>query len=162
VKRVIGIVGGLVFVFFLGRWLFIALASDETHIRWLVERMEQGYNRADVSDCVGPLAEDWTHEGYAVEREMVANAIRADYLQDRDRETKELRRRVDVDEDTLVIEVDDGTAHLTVEARFERLQEGQWSETWAMRAEAELRETEDGWKIWRSRHEDLRGTQLSR
>ena len=150
-KRVIAIAGGLVFAFFLGRWLFVALASDETRIRWLVERMERGYNRADVSDCVGPLADDWSHEGHSVDRDLIANAIRSDYLRDRDRETKELRRRVEVDEDTLVVEVDGETARLTVEARFERLQQGRWTETWALRAEAELRETEDGWRIRRTR-----------
>ena len=161
-KRVIGIVGGLAFAFFLGRWLFIALASDETRIRWLVERMEQGYNRADVGDCVGPLADDWSHEGYAVDRDLIANAIRADYLRDRDRETKELRRRVDVDEETLDILVDGEKALLSVEVSFERLDRGEWAETWALRAAAELRATEDGWRIHRTRHEDLRGTQLSR
>ena len=161
-KRALLVVFALVFLFFLGRWIVIALASDETKIRWLVENMEDGYNEADAGDCIGPLAEDWTHEGYEVERELIRGAILQDYLQDRDRETKKLRRRVDVDHDTLVVEVDGDTARFTVEVTFERLREGEWEETWRMRAQAELQAGEDGWKIHRTRHEDLRGTQLSR
>ncbi len=161
-KRALLVVSAVFFLFFLGRWIVIALASDETKIRWLVENMEDGYNEADAGDCIGPLAEDWTHEGYEVERELIADGIRRDYLQDRDRDTKKLLRRVDIDEDTLVVEVDGDTARFTVEVIFERLQNGEWEETWRMRAHAELRAGDDGWKIHRTRHEDLSGTQLSR
>lgn len=144
------------------RWLVLALASDETKIRRLVERMEAGYDEGQPSKCVGPLAEDWQHAGYELDRELLRGALLQTALQDRDRETKELLTRVDVLPESLAITVDGETASLACEVVFSRLRKGAWEETWRMRAAADLVDGEDGWEIVRSRHEDLRGTQLGR
>lgn len=145
-----------------GRWLWRALASDETKIRWIVERMEAGYDRGKPGACIGPLAKDWRHQGYELDRELLRGALIQATLQDRDPQTKQLLTRVDVDPATLAIEVDGDRARLSCLATFHRLRRGTWEETWRMRAEAELQDGEDGWEIVRSAHQDLRGTQLGR
>jgi len=138
-----------------------ALASDETKIRWLVETMEEAYDEGRPGTCVGPLAKDWHHEGYAVDREMLLGGL-FQAARDRDRATGQLRSRVAVDHEGLEITVNGDTARLVAPATFERLRAGAWERAWQARFEAELERTDDGWKIVRSRHEDLAGTQLGR
>jgi hypothetical protein len=145
-----------------GRWLVYALASDETRIRWMLGTMEEGYNSGDVGDAVGPLARDWSHEGHSLDRELVKGGLIRESLQDRDPETKELMRRVELDGETLVVTVDGDAATLEVEASFARQREGAWETTWRALVSGELRRGEDGWEIHRTRHRDLEGTQLSR
>jgi hypothetical protein len=142
------------------RWLVRALASDETRIRWLVERMEQGYDEGDPGDCVGPLAADWRHEGYELNRELLFGGLLQIAMQERERETRELLTRVELS--GLRISVSGDTAELECEAAFSRRRRGEWQETWRMRAWAELVDGDDGWEIVRSRHQDLRGTELGR
>lgn len=136
-------------------------ASDETKIRWLVEQMEEAYNAGRPGSCVGPLAKDWRHEGYALDREMLLGGL-FQAARERDKETRQLRSRVAVDEHALVIVVDGGHATLQVPATFSRLRGGQWEEAWRLAVTAELEHGDDGWKIVRSRHTDLAGTQLGR
>ena len=146
---------------FLGRALYRALASDETKIRWMVQDMVEGYDEGDVGDCIGPFAADWRHEGHEITRELLRGALIQTVLE-RDPATKERVSRVDLDEDALVVTVDGASAHVAGEARFSRLRRGAWEPVWTMRAEAELEKREEGWKIVRSRHQDVKGTELGR
>ena len=86
------------------------LASDETKIRWLVEQMEEAYNDGRPGSCVGPLAKDWKHEGYSIDREMLLGGL-FQAARERDKETRQLRSRVEVDEDALEI-AEIGRAHV--------------------------------------------------
>jgi hypothetical protein len=136
-------------------------ASDETKIRWLVEGMEEAYDAGRPGSCVGPLARDWRHDGYSLDREMLLGGL-FQAARDRDRETRELRTRVDVEPGSLEIAVDGERATLAAVARFERLRAGEWQESWRARIEAELVDGDEGWEIVKSRHEDLAGTHLGR
>lgn len=135
--------------------------SDETKIRRLVAQMEEAYNDGDPGDCVEPLAADWRHEGHELDRQMLFGAL-LQTARERDRETKQLRTRVEIDEDATVIVVDGDRATFTCDAVFFRLRAGAWAESWRMRAEAELVDGDYGWEIVRSRHADERGTHLGR
>ena len=137
------------------------LASDETRIRWLIEQMEEAYNDGRPGSCVGPLARDWKHEGYSIDREMLLGGL-FQAARERDKETRQLRSRVEVDEDALEIALDGERATLATEAVFSRLRAGQWERTWHLRIQAELVDGDEGWKIVKSRHEDLSGTHLGR
>jgi hypothetical protein len=144
-----------------GRWLVRWLESDETKIRRLVAGMEEAYNRGSPGGCVAPLAKNWRHEGHALDRELLFGAL-FQTARDRERETRRLRSRVEVDEDAAEIAVAGERATLAVEACFSRLRAGAWEAAWRLAIEAELEHGDDGWEIVRSRHQDLEGTHLGR
>ena len=152
----------LIVVIFAGRWLIRSFASDETRIRWLVEAMEEGYNDGRVRPCVDPLADEWTHAEYALDRETLKAALARRAMLERDQATKELLSQVEVDHDSVAVAVEGTTASLTVDVLFRRQRAGEWNEAWKLRIRAELEERDGDWTIVGSRHEDLEGTQLSR
>lgn len=135
--------------------------SDETRIRRMVAGMEEAYNEGKPGSCVAPLAKDWRHEGSEIDRELLLGAL-IQTSQDRERETRQLRTRVEVDEDAAVVAVKGERATLAAEAIFWRLRAGEWHEAWRARIEAELADGEDGWQIVKSRHQDVSGTHLGR
>ena len=161
-KRVLTIVLGVVIVVLGGRAIVRGLASDETKIRWRLETMTEGYNTGDVGDAVFPLAKDWKHEGFPLDRETMRGVLIRESFQNRDHETHKLMRRVELDDDSLVIEVDGDKATFEVEASFQQAEGDEWVEGWRARIHAELRKGENGWFIHATRHTDLVGTPLSR
>ena len=160
-KRLFLALLALAALFYGGRGLVRFLASDETKIRRIVAGMEDAYNEGRPGSCVGPLARGWRHEGSEIDREMLLGGL-FQTARDRDRETRQLRSKVEVDEEAAAIVVTGEQATLTVEAVFSRLRGGAWSETWRARVTAELADGDDGWEIVRSRHEDVAGTHLGR
>jgi len=160
-KRVLLALAALVALFLAGRALVRFLAPDEVKIRRLVTAMEAAYNEGDPSGCVAPLTRDWRHAGSEIDRRMLLGAL-FQTARDREKETRQLRSRVEVDEEAAVITVDGERATLALEAVFSRLRGDEWSETWRARIEAELVDGDDGWQIESSRHEDLTGTHLGR
>jgi hypothetical protein len=147
---------------YLGGGLVIRLcSSDETKIRWLVEEMEEGYNTGSPGTTVGPLARTWHHDGSEIDRQMLLGAL-FEAARDRDRETKRLRSRVEVDEDAAVITVTGERATLAADAVFSRWVADAWKETWRVHFEAELVNGDGGWEIVQSRHQDQTGTHLGR
>ena len=149
-------------VWFGGKALVWALASDETKIRWRVESMFEGYNTAQPRLCVGPLHKDWRHEGYELDRELLRGGLFRVSMQDRDPQTKKLNVRAELVPDSFYVEVKGDQANLEFEGLFFKQREGEWEETWRIQVAGDLEKGEGGWKIVRSRHEDLLGTQLSR
>jgi len=133
----------------------------ETKIRRLVAHMEDAYNRGNPGECVEPLARDWRHAGYGLDRQMLFGAL-LQAAQERSHATRELLTRVTIDEEAAAVSVQDEHATLELEALFERRRADAWQETWRIRVTAELVDGEDGWRIVSSRHEDLRGTHLGR
>lgn len=149
-------------LWFGGRAVLRAIVPDETLIRWEIEEMQEGYNSGDVGDAVSVLDDAWRHRGYELDREMLHAGLVREFFQDRDPVSKKLRRRVDMEEDSLKIEAQEDDASLEVEVWFSRLDDEQWTEGWRARIEAKLHRTEEGWRIVESSHEDVRGTSVSR
>lgn len=143
------------------RRVYVALASDETQIRWLVDRMESAYDAGRAGACVADVHRDWTHEGRSptsVNRANLEAGLRGRFFQSRAPEGRELLLAVDVDRDTLEIAVaEDGTATLRCEARFLEKEREVWGETWRVRLEADLVHDEGRWQILRTRHTTLEG-----
>lgn len=160
-KRILFALIALVVLFLGARSLLRFFSSDETKIRRLVAQMEEAYNAGKPGSCVGPLSKDWRHEGYELDRELLLGAL-FQAARERDKETRQLRTRVEVDEQAVVVTVDGEHATLATEATFFRLRAGAWEESWRMRIEAELSDGDDGWEIVKSRHQDERGTHLGR
>ena len=139
------------------RWF----ASDETEIRWLVAGMEEAYNAGDPSDCVEPIATGWQHAGSELDRRMLFGAL-LQIAQERERETRQLRSRVEIDEEAATIAVAGERATLALDAQFLRRKGAEWQPSWQARITAELVDGGDGWEIVASAHEDLAGTHLGR
>ncbi len=161
-RRVILVLGTILFVYFGGRAALRGLASDETKIRWKIEQMFEGYNTGRAGLGVAHLHKNWRHEAYELDRELLRGALIRASMQDRDRETKELTSRVELLEDSLVISVAEAQANIELRAAFSRRRDGEWTEGWRIRVEADLEKGDEGWQIVTSRHDDLEGTQLSR
>ena len=157
-KRAFLILVAAVALYVGGRAALHGLASDETRILWLVERMEEGYNESQSGQAVSPLAEDWRHADYAVDREALRGHVFQNYME-RD---KSKPRRVTVDYEALLITVDGDRATLEAPVGYARLENDAWNEGWRFQVFAELERRDGGWLIVKSRHEDLHGTQLSR
>jgi hypothetical protein len=139
------------------RWF----ASDETEIRWLIEGMAESYNVGDPSDCVEPIAAGWRHAGTEMDRRMLFGAL-LQIAQERERETRALRSRVEIDANAATIVVAGEEATLTLDAQFLRRKGADWQPSWLVRITADLVDGDDGWEIVASRHEDLAGTHLGR
>lgn len=150
---------GLSVLVLLAQRAWVALASEETRIRWRVERMERGFNEAQLGACLKGVAEDWHHTDGGLSRAELADALRVIFMQEIDPESRAFRCRVRFDRDALTVELDperEGRAALELEARFELLERGAWTPTWRARVEAELaRDDELGWRAVQSRHETL-------
>lgn len=161
-KQILVILAASVMTFVLGRMLVLAFVSDETKITWLIEEMEEGFNEGDLSECIGPLHDDWRHDDYPVNREYMKGGLFRAFREERDRETFERTSKVEIVGDGILVEVEDDTARIEVEARFSRRRRDAWEETWHIKVFGDLEDGEDGWKIVRTRHDDVKGTQLSR
>jgi hypothetical protein len=143
------------------RWVVLAFVSDATKIRWIVEDMEAAYDAGDPGGVVDPLAFDWRHDGVELDRRMLFGGLLGT-ARDRDATTGELRSRVTVAPEAVVVSVDGDHATLEAEAVFERLTRETWRETWRVVFEAELEKDGGDWRIVRSAHRDVRGTHLGR
>lgn len=161
IQRLLLVAFVLLALFFGGRGLVRFLASDETKIRRTVAGMEAAYNEGSPGGCVGPLAKGWRHEGSEIDRDMLLGAL-FEAARDRDKETRQLRTHVDVDEEAARIQIDGERATLSLEAVFSRLRAGAWEPAWRVVFEAELTNGDDGWEIVKSRHQDESGTHLGR
>jgi len=161
-KHVLFVLAASVMAFVLGRMVILAFVSDETKIRWLIQEMEEGFNDGDLSDCIGPLHTDWKHDGHSMNRDYLKGGLFQTFREERDRDTGRRTSKVEVDLESFSVEVEDEQARFEVEALFSRFKRDAWEETWHIRVFGDLEQGEDGWKITRTRHDDLSGTQLSR
>lgn len=160
-KRVLLAIAGLVALALCVRWVVLAFVSDATKIRRIVEDMEAAYDAGNPGEVVDPLAFDWHHDGVELDRRMLFGALLG-VARDRDRTTGEVRTRVDVAPEALVIAVEGDHATLEAEAVFERRRGEDWQETWRVVFDADLEKRGGDWTIVRSAHRDVRGTHLGR
>jgi hypothetical protein len=161
VKRFLAIALAFAALFLGARWLWHALASDERKIRWLVEGAADGFDEAHSGPVLDALTLDWLHESTpGFDRAVLVDVLRALYFQERDPSTRRFRYRVEIDAAALAIAVEGERARLAGEARFDRSLQGEWKPIWRVRFEADLIDGDDGWRVARSRHEDLEGRGL--
>jgi hypothetical protein len=137
----------------------VALASQTTRIRWRLEEMESGFNKAELGPCMRGIAATWRDEEREIGRAELADGLRALFFQEVDPESHAFRLRVGIDRESLAIELDparEGRARVALEALFELLERGAWSATWRVRIEAELtRDAQLGWQVTQSRSTTL-------
>ncbi len=139
--------------------LWVALASEETRIRWRLQGMAQGFDEQSTGACLRGVAEGWRDEGSQVDRAQLADGLRVLFFRGRDAESGRFPYRAEIEREALSIEVDPadrGAARATFTARFLALSGEDWSPTWRVRVEGRLRKhPERGWQLVETRHETL-------
>jgi hypothetical protein len=137
----------------------VALASQATRIRWRLEEMESGFNEASLGACLRGVDEAWRDAESGIGRAELADGLRALFLQEVDPETKRFRCRVELERESLDVQIDpqdERRAKVVLLARFELLERDAWTPTWRARISADLaRDEERGWRAVRSSHETL-------
>src|SRR6185503_10769625 len=96
-----------------GRFLYMMFASDETKIRWVIERMQDGFNDTRANPCLDGLAKEFTDTTSGADRGLVHQALVHLFFTAKDESTKKFLYRVEIPEEELRISI---TEHATVEA----------------------------------------------
>lgn len=151
------------------RLLVSKLVSDETKIRWMLEDMVEGFDEGDSGDTVSGLARTWTHAGRPIDRDMIKGYVFREWMESSRSSSGQYPWDVEIPEDSLTISVaaDGETATIELEAVFSELEGGGdaaavWKPNWHVRIWGDLENTDDGWRIVKSRHEDIQGVMLGR
>ncbi len=145
-------------LWFGGKAIARALASDETLVRWTVEGMERGYAKNRVNPVLGPIAPEWRHEGSAeISRGLFGDALRQRFFGERHPQTRERLDRVTIDWGTWEVEVVEESATARFDLEVEELRGGAWEQLGLAGFEVEFERGPDGWRLVRSRHEERVG-----
>lgn len=155
--------GAALLVFILGRALVNALVSEETHVRWLVEDMVEGFNATRANPCLAPLAREFVDEPSGADRELVHAGLVRLFFTAKDATTKRFEYVAELPEEGWRVEVRDGspkTAQLECDVHFRRRRGEALEPAWDIRVHAELEKRDDGWRIVRTRHETTGGERL--
>lgn len=161
-KRILLLLLALVASWFAVRWVVVALASDETKIRWLLERMEVGFNENRAAASVSGLSTRWSHEDESLDRDRLRLALLHRFREERDQDLGRFPYMAEIDPESLAIDADDERGHATLEVRFAHWDGQTWRLEWLIHVEADLEHEEDGWRVVRSRHVNLEGRGLDR
>lgn len=158
-RRLLAIVAAALVLVLVGRWAVLALIGDETHIRWRLESMVEGFNETRLSPCLEGVAPDWRHDHSRVDRALLADLLRSAFFHEKDPESGRFPLRAEIEPESLEITLDaerDGHARALLTGRFLVLERGEWSSAWLARIELELeRDDERGWQVVRSEHTDI-------
>lgn len=146
-RFVLGFQIGLVLaaLFFAGRWIVRALASDETKIRRVIEEMVDGFNDQRTSRVLDGIAQEFADMTSGADRATVREALFYVFFNEIDPTSKKFALHAELDESSLAIEVRDGepaTAKASVSIAIQGLQGKPW---WNARVEGELQDLEGGW-----------------
>jgi hypothetical protein len=136
-------------------WLYGALASDTTKIRWLIEGMAESFNDMSSGGTVKGLSEEFEEETSGATKPEVRTFLVYIFLKERDEETKDFLYRVELDPPR--IDVKGEKADVSLDARFFRKRGEGWKSIWVVGIEAKLRKEDAGWRIHRSSHETREG-----
>ncbi len=150
----------LVGLFLAGRFLFLALASDETRVRWVIERMAKGFNDTRASPCLDGFALEYVDTTSGADRQTMHRALAYLFFTKKDETTKKFLYEVEMPEDELKISVQDGdapTATAEGVARFFEVRGEEKKLAWEVRFRGELAEGEDDWEFVRTTHETVSG-----
>lgn len=150
-------------LYFAGRWLVLAFASDATKIRWQLERMTDGFNATRAGPCLDALAPTYVDTTSGADREAVHAALVHVFFTAKDPKTKKFTYQAEMPEGELKIVVMPGDAPTaTVDAltRFFEVHGDACTLAWEIRWHGELAEGEGGWALVRTRHETTSGARL--
>jgi hypothetical protein len=140
------------------RAVVLGLASDETKIRRVVERMAEGFDRARMAPVLDGLSLDFEDETSGATRRDLGEALAYLFFEAVDERTKRFVYRVVID--VRKIAVDGGTATCDLEARFFEMRGGGETAAWDIAVDATLARGPDGWKIRRTKYVSRSGAMI--
>ena len=150
-RRIVPVILALPFLWLAGRWLAGAVASDESRIRSVVRTMFEGFNDTDLSRVMDGLAPEYVDASSGLDRRDVRDVLIASFFQDVDSRTHEYLFRAELDEDELRIRfAEDGSAEVTLAARFHTRARGEEELFWEARVEGRMIDGDDGWQWTRT------------
>lgn len=82
-------------LYFGGRALVRAFASDETRIRWVVDRMVEGFNDTRMNPILDGLDETYLDDTYGADRQLLRAAAASVFFQAKDPVTKKFLYRLE-------------------------------------------------------------------
>jgi hypothetical protein len=132
-----------------GRWIWRALASDETKIRWVCEDMLDGFNQMRTARVVRGLAPAFLDESSGVTREEVREVCIYVFMNELDPDDKGFALRAEFVPEEWTVKVAEGTpkrATATLGARFFDKRGEKERLFWQARVEGELARGDDGWQ----------------
>jgi len=142
----LGLVAALA-VYYGVRALVIALASPATRVRWVVEDMLEGFNRARAAPVLEGIAKDFVDATAALTREDIHKVLVYLYLNETDEQGGFLWSATLVP-DSLAVEVaeDEQSADTRLAVQF-HLRRGAQSElVWDAQFRGTVSRTDDGWR----------------
>lgn len=134
------------------------LASDETKIRRVVERMAEGFDRARMAPVLDGLALDYQDETSGATRPDLREALAYLFFEAVDEPTKRFAYRVEISIGRTKVERD--AAECDLDARFLELRGGREVPAWDVAITATLARGPDGWKIRRTKYATRSGSMI--
>ncbi|TAJ24711.1 MAG: hypothetical protein EPO68_01145 [Planctomycetota bacterium] len=159
-KRLLAAIAVLALVYFAGRAIVRALASEETKIRWALEEMRDGFNDAEPAPVIDHLHPLFREEQSGADLDMAEQALIAVCIGEIDSTTKTFALRAEADFDAWAVELgaDDATATAKGDVGLFRSRAGVEKLEWRAKVELELVDDEhEGWLVQRAAFETLEG-----
>lgn len=149
IRRILlGTLAALFLVVAVGR-IRRAIASDEQTLRWALEKLTEDFDSGNVGNVASLFHADFRDESSGAGFDDVRSALSGLYFQERDPETRSFRLRLELPEELLNLEVEEGTgrAELDATARIYSLVDGEKQPWWDARAHIILVLVNGRWRI---------------
>mgnify|MGYP000846277006 CR=1 FL=1 len=162
-KRIVLAVFALVLVFFGGRALLRALASDETKIQRLVATMVEGFNDTRNDPIREGLDVNFQDENYGVDRDLVRVALAQIFLEAKDPATKKFLYHAEHTVGPIVItQGESGVPRATtdLEVAFSKRKGEVFEPAWTIRVHATLEKKDGDWRFFRTATSTVSGAQI--
>lgn len=139
----------------------LAMASDESRICAQVVSFVEGFNEGNLGDCLDVLDPEYRDESVSeLDGEMMRRALSYIFLtrMQSAKTGKDLRMVVPQEGIQVLIEEGAERASVEFEAAVQRGAKEDWKTVWKIRVEADARNTDGEWLLYRTRHTTLEGT----
>ena len=155
-NKVIPIAIALLVVVLGGRVIYRGMASEETHIRWLVEEEVEAFNSASISGCMVGFAMEYEDTTLRLNRTSLQQVLLYAFQKRRDPETGRFLYSIQIPDESLQVTLK-GDDRLQAEVQFPVVLSEAGKPVWEIGVQAELIRDENGWAIVSSSHETVVG-----
>ena len=159
-KRVILVLFAVAVVVFVAYRSYVALASDKTHIIWLLEDAASSFNDTKLSGCLEAFDKDYRDETLpGVDLSKLRMALQFVFFRRVDQKTRAFLMRVRLPEEERTIQVEGDGKQATAEftLALEQRRDGAWTPQWELRVSAQMRKVDGQWSILRASHQTVQG-----
>jgi hypothetical protein len=150
-------------LWFVGRAVVHAFASDATLIRWTIDDMIEGFNDTRMNPILDGLDREFLDATYGADRELVRGALAYLFLNSKDPATKAFPYRAEW-ADTAPPSVDTKSeprrAHVEFEVRFFLTERGAEKPVWRIAVHGELQKRDGAWRFKSTETVTKDGTRL--